>query len=262
MPGFWAEGFWSGDGTSASIPGATTVLAVCTAAAREINVLMFGETLPSDEGFAILGKLNNILDLWNAKKHTVYAVEWEEFTLERGLSPHTIGPDDATWDADQRPVTIEGASFVYTTGSVPVYVPIHVHDANWWDAQRTPGVESSVPTDVAYVPDWPNGKLYFWPTPDTAGTVRLYFRRVFAHVLLSDAITMPPGYRAALELTLAEWIAPSFGRQVSQDLKDRARDARATIAGNNDVTPPYSTVDSGMPGHRSHGWTWLTGPRW
>jgi len=50
----------------------------------------------------------------------------------------------------------------------------------------------------------------------------------------TDTFALPPGYQAALELTLAENLAPSFGQTVARSTERRAREARSLIFGNND----------------------------
>src|SRR5688500_5359263 len=105
-----------------SVSGAVSVLDICTAAARELNILMTGEPLNANDGAAILGKLNLILDQWNAQRQTAFSVAWHTFTLTPGLSPHTIGPT-STWELPVRPDRIDGASFIYESGSTPAYVP-------------------------------------------------------------------------------------------------------------------------------------------
>lgn len=244
------------------MPGPLAVAALCQDAAEELNLVMVGETLDANDAAVLVRKLNTLIDLWNAQREAIYAVQFAEFTLVPGLAPHTIGPTGATFTVPQRPVALDGASFILTTGSVPVYVPMAVRDAHWWDAQAMPALATSVQTDVFYNPTWPNGELFFWPVPTVMARVCLFMRAVLAEVTLIDYLQMPPGYRAAITLTLAEDSAPAFGRDVPGVTTQRAREARAVIFGNNDLTPPYSTVDAGMPGHdtlRSSTRNWMTG---
>jgi hypothetical protein len=244
------------------MPDPLAVATLCQDAAEELNLVMVGEALDANDAFVILRKLNTLIDLWNAQREAIYATQAREFTLVPGLAPHTIGPAGATFTVSQRPVAIDGASFIYETGSTPVYTPILVRDMPWWDAQPIPGLATSVQTDVAYNPTVPLGELYFWPVPTTQARVSLFMRAVLAEVTLTDHVTLPPGYRAAVTLTLAEDIATAFGRDVPAKTEQRAREARAVIFANNDLTPPYATVDAGMPGHqavRASTRNWQTG---
>jgi hypothetical protein len=211
----------------------------------ELNILGAGEVLsPEDAAFG-LGKLNRLIDLWNAKGQAVYNDVLNPFTLTTSLSPHTIGPTGATWTLSQRPVKLTAATLVINGTRRPITV--HNGDVGWYTSLALPAL-SGDPTDVYYEPDWPNGKLYFYPVPSNAYSVELWARVVLASVAAADVFSQPPGYREAMTLTLAESLGPAYPNAVvSADLKTHARDARATIFGNNDVTPRIATVDGGMP---------------
>lgn len=232
---------------------------LCTDALLEVGILAAGETASAiDLGFT-LTKLARLLDNWNAERAAVYATAFATYTMTAGLSPHTIGPTLATWFATQRPVAIYGASLVLTGGSTGVFTGITLRDAQWWNAQSTPELESTYPTDLYYQPDWPNGSLFFWPVPQAAYDVQLQIRVVLAELALDDVVTMPPGYLDATILTLAEDLCSAFGVPIPPTLPSKAAKARARIFANNDVTPRLRTQDAGMPS-RAGGWfNWLTG---
>jgi hypothetical protein len=109
-----------------------------------------------------------------------------------------------------------------------------------------------------YEPGWPNGRIWFWPLNSTTQSIELLSRIVLANLALATTFTLPPGYRAATVLTLAEDLAPAFQVAVSPMTVEKARQARARIFGNNDVTPRLVTADAGMPGGGG-GWDYRTG---
>jgi hypothetical protein len=205
----------------------TTALNICQDALFEIGVLAPGESLQAADGAFALGKLNRLIDNWNAERAAVYSDQFEAYTLVPSLAPHTIGPTGATFTVTQRPVTIEGASVILDNVTPAVYVPIAVRDAAWWDAQTVPDLTAEFPTDVYYEPAWPNGKLWFWPVPTTAYGVNLMTRIVLAELTLASSFSLPPGYKDAITLTLAEDLASPYGAQISQITREKARDARA-----------------------------------
>ena len=238
-----------------------TALNLCEDAAREIGVLGEGNSLsPADANF-LLGKLNRLLDNWNGERAAVYASAFNTFTLTAGLSPHTIGPaaSSPTFTMAVRPVELVSAALILTGGDLPIYLTMTVRDNQWWADQTVPTLETSIPTDVYYQPDWPLGKLYFWPVPDTAYQVDLETRVLLAEVTLSTTISLPPGYRDALTLSVAEAACPGFGRAVSPDLRLSAVQARARIFANNDTTPKLVTQDTGMPSGQGSYLNWRSG---
>ena len=237
-----------------------TIRDICADALMEIGALAQGEAISDGDATFVLGKLNRLLDNWNAERQAVYAEQYATYTLVPGTSPHTIGPaaSSPTWTAAQRPVSID--SVLLNLGG-DVYTPIRLRDAQWYDAQLTPAITSDIPTDCYYNPAWPLGQLYFWPVPSTAYDVELQTRVVLANVTLPQTFTLPPGYQDAVTLTLAESLVPAFGRPGNADLSAAAAKARARIFANNVQTPRLRTQDAGMPvsgGPRPY-FNWLTG---
>lgn len=211
-----------------------------------------------------LARYNGLLNLWNAQQQAVYAVLFPTYTTTSGLSPHTIGPDTATWSATQRPVAILGANQQIGSGTSLVNIgPLALRDRAWWLANAVPGVQAGVPTDLYYEPTWPNGSVYLWPVPNDAYTVQLELRVLLAEIDeddVTDDFSLPPAYQRALMLTLAEDLANPLGQAVGPSLITKARDARAACFGNNNPAVRIRTRDSGMPGGPpSGGFNFLTG---
>lgn len=227
--------------------GATVITGrdLVTDALLEINVYDAIDSIAPQDAAYVLRKLNRILDNWNAERPAVYADAFNTYTLTPSLSPHTIGPS-GTWVTTQRPVSIEAALLLYSTSLNP-RVGITIRDAAWYASLTIPALSTAFPTDLYYEPDWPNGKLFFWPVPSSALQVTLLSRLVLARLQLDDAFTLPPGYQDAITLTLCEDIAPTFEKQVAPSLAKKAADARDRIFSNNVEIPRLVTQDSGMP---------------
>lgn len=224
-----------------------------TYALQEIGALAQGETPSSDDVNYAFVKLNELIDEWAARKAYVYAMQFIVYTLVPGLSPHTIGPSGATFNATIRPVRIEGATLVLNTSTPTVDVPINVRDDQWWNYLRVKNLQSNLPTDLYYQPDWPNGSLFFWPVPNQNYQVRLETWNAINQIASVDTvISFPQGYEKALRLSLAEDLIPGFEKaNPSPVLFQKALLARKAIQGNNDQSPTMMTVEAGMPNRGS-----------
>lgn len=232
-----------------------TARTICEEAADELQIKGAGQTLEAEDADTLLVTLNRLLDSWNAKRRAVYADTFNSYTLSAALSPHTIGASGATWTVTQRPVSIESAQLL-TDG---IGRPIEVKDAAWWAAQPNKALTGD-PTHVAYDAAWPLGRLFFWPVPDAAKDVELWTRVVLAQMTLDTEFTLPPGYKNAIVLTVAEHAAVKFGKSVPVELAHLAREARALIFDNNDRVPSLATADAGLPGGCSRAYDFNRGP--
>ena len=183
-----------------------------TQSLTELRVARAGDTINPEDMTLGLYLFNRLLDQWNANGRAVYAERFDDFTLTASLSPHTIGPTGATWTLAVRPVKLFACQINIGSNT---FIPVTVRDAAWYQGQAAPAHTESVPTDVYYRPSWPNGSLYFYGVPPTAYTARLWTETLLAAVAQTDTFTMPPGYQTAIELTLAEDGASSFGQTAS-----------------------------------------------
>jgi hypothetical protein len=238
-----------------------TAADICRAALLDLNVFEPSDSVSNDDLAFVLTKLNRILDNWNADRTAVYADQFVTSTLTAALSPHLIGPTGSlTFVVTQRPVSIEGAVLIYATASAP-QVALTLRDAAWYRSLSIPSLSTAIPTDLYYEPDWPNGKLYFYPVPSAALRVTLWTRIVLSQLLLTDTFTLPPGYQDALTLTLSEDIATAYEKQIPASLTRKAQEARERVFLNNVDVPLLSTQDSGMPtsGGRGNSGTYYSG---
>lgn len=216
---------------------------------QELRVLNATEAPSGEDADLVLGKLNRILDNWNAEIGAAYCHVVSSFTLTPGLNPHTIGPSGATWTAT-RPVSIDGAALLV---DATTRLPIRVHSDSWRMGLIDPQTTGD-PTDLDYVADSPIASIYFYPIPSGAQTVELLLRVVLAALTFTADVTLPPGYHDALVLTTAESTARIFTREdAPASLVREAAKARARIKSNNYRIPRISTRDDGMPGGSGRG---------
>lgn len=239
----------------------TSVNAICEAAYQEIGVLGEGQPMSALKGAAAVKKLNLLLDNLNAERCGVYTDLFPTGVLVPNLAPHTIGPS-GTYVVTQRPVTLDGCNIIDSSVTPPcVIANLNIRDQNWWLAQSVKALTSTLPTDVYYQPSWPNGNLFFWPVPTVAYGVEFMIRVVLAGVTLQTVTdAMPPGYEEMVTLTLAEMLAPGESQAIPASTAKRAREARARVYANNDITPKVATKDYGMPGgRRQSDFNWRSG---
>lgn len=204
---------------------------------EDIGVLAQGETAEAGNAVRALRILNDVLDLWNTTDRAVYADETLSFTLTASLSPHTLGPDGATWAVATRPVEIKSASLEVSN----TRTPLAIQDADWYAGLTTPEDTSEQPTALYPEYAWPNANLYFYPVPTSAYTVHLRVRRLLESLALDDEFDVPPGYRLALRLTVDEQSLKPFGQPPDPELSHRASKARAAVFSRNVTIPKICT---------------------
>jgi hypothetical protein len=211
------------------------------------------ETIKPVDAQDVVDQINLLFDDWQADGRASVAEVFSTFSIVGGLQPHTIGPT-GTWQLPARPVTIDGLAWLSSQGN---YSPITVHtDPQWWQRQTVlnPGILSS----AYYSADVPNGSLYFTGLPADGTQVRVMTRGTLGAVLLTQSVTLPPGYQSAIELSVMEGIiADAFGATVSPRLERLAGRARARIFGKNLRIPTLSA--RGAPGTRGGWWDYRTG---
>jgi len=231
-------------------------------ALTEIQVLAAGETATAEDSALALTRGNYIMDEWSAREPFAYNVQFTLYTLTANHAPHLIGPGLSSPDfaVSQRPVKIEGASLLLTSSTPNVDVPLNLRDDDWWNNQRVKSLTSSIPTDLYYSPDWPNGSLNLWPVPSVSYGLRLETWGLLTQfAALNTTFSMPPAYRKAFMLTLAEELCGPFGKTPSPMLILKAREARKAVQGNNSGSPRIATAEAGQGGNTRGGFNWLTG---
>lgn len=222
---------------------------ICLEACQDAQVLGPGEVLAGDIAANVLSRLLRILDNWNADQRFAYAERFDQFTITPSHNPHTLGPVLSAPDFvyPVRPVTLDAASVVDTSVSPNVSIGIALLDWQGYNAISVPGTTSPYEVAAYYEPAEPLGKLYLWPIPTTAYKIELWTKTAFGAYALTDTVTLPPGYRDALTLTLAESVAVLWEQQPSPLLIMRALEARRRAFGNNNMPLALATRDSGMP---------------
>lgn len=229
-------------------------------ALAEIKVARAGDVLEPEAQASALYILNEWLDMLNGNGRALYASSFPQFTLIPNHQPHTIGgtgsgadwinPTNGGSALIARPVRIKGANLILP-GSIRKKVDV-IGDEDWM-AVTAFAITTTIPKKLAYSPDWPTGSIRLWPVPTAAYSLELWIDTLLAQLLATDIIDLPMGYPAAMRLTLAELLAPTFNAVVSRKTEQAAIRARAIAFGTNDIMPSIRTRDGGMPGGTHRG---------
>lgn len=231
-------------GITPSPPGlnsiTTTVQQLIVAALSEIGALAAGELPGIDDSTWVLQKLQRLIDRYNAREPFTYDYTFSTFSLIPNHQPHTIGPEPADFQVNQRPVDIPSIGLILLNSSAGtlVEVPLTKRDKDWWANQAIKGLTSTLPTDYYYDPAWPNGNIYFWPVPTAVNNVLIQQRMVITQVTsYNQSFSMPPAYWDAIVYPLAVSLCPSYEKQAGADLIKLAMDSVKAIQANNLRSP-------------------------
>lgn len=229
----------------------TTVLDLITASLQDLGAIALGEVPTAAEGQACLNALNNMVEQWNTESLIVYNIAPQLFAYVAGQASYTMGTG-GDFNAD-RPVTIESA---YNRGNagMPNEVDYPIYVTNNYEEYSdiiTKRIETTLPLIVYYNGDVPLQTLTFWPIPvDTTYAPYLWFwTKITNFALISDTITLPPGYKRALQKNLSLEVAPAYGSTVSPLLERQAVESKGQIKRIN-YTADLMSMPYGIPGTR------------
>lgn len=214
-----------------------TVNEIITDALQDLNVYGPGEAISAHDQQYCLRMLNKMISQWQTKKMMVMG----QFSLPfncNGQVQYTIGPG-AEIDVPL-PATVDSAFFRLTNIDYPVEVLTSYEDYVNITLKQIAG---SIPTCIFYNRNYPTGIIYIWPQP-SVGQVFLTVRDVLTkYVSMTDTITFSDDYALALQFSLEELIARTFGRTVTPDLKLDAKNARDVVMRNNLSIPRMGMPD-------------------
>ena len=193
-------------------------------AMRLTGNLAAGETLEPADAADGLDALNTMLDSWATENMFVYVLSQDTIPLTANLASYTIGPTGTF--VSTRPVDIEVATYLDFSG---VSYPIKTLTTAQYGSIAVK-TQSGIPSAIWYNPTLPNGTLTLYPVPSQAMTLQLWSTKVLiAFPDLTTDVTLPPGYKRAIELSLAEEFAPEFLTEANRTLTLKASTARRNI---------------------------------
>ena len=194
-----------------------TVLDVITRALKLIGVQSSNEEVDSDDASDALAQLNGIIEKWNIDKLRSYAQTDITFNLVPGQNTYTIGPA-ADFDTD-RPVRIENM-FVRDTSGQNLDYNVTGISFDEYKSIRLKTIQSFWPRWFYYNPEFPQGTLQFYPTPDRAYELHITEWIKFGdYTSTGDTVALPTGFNELLVYQLATEMCSYFSVQCPPDVK-------------------------------------------
>ena len=206
-----------------------TVLELIRRSLRLIGALGVGEAPSAEETSDCILALNQLISSWSLNALTVYTKLNSKYTLTNGLPYFTWGiePDPlAVVQPDfnsPRPDTIFRAYRIDPGGSYELSQIGKEH----YDAISEKNA-FGVPDRFYYEPDYPWGKVYLYPNPDSSCEIEFsVFKKIDKIEYPDDEIMYPPGWDRALAYNLALEVAPEFGLMPSELVVKNAMESLA-----------------------------------
>lgn len=196
----------------------TTAQQIINRAAELIGYKDTEESLSGNEASNFLGILNDLVGTWNTQR--LYIVATTTVSANVSSSPVSIGASQTL--NTPRPIRLEGV-WVRDGG---IDYPIRLITSAEYDAIQNKSDTTTYPECAYYSPGLPSGSLYLWPAP--ASVIALHVRvmtQLSEFAALSTDYNLAPGYKRALELSLAEELFPSRVTPKLQQMADSARRA-------------------------------------
>lgn len=217
----------------------TTALSIIDRAFELIGYKDPDETLSGAESQVGLAVLNSMLDGWNTQR--LFIVTTQDVSQSVSGLPITIGVGGTI--NVTRPVRMEQGAFVRQSNAD---YPITWLTSGEYQSIILKSTTSNLPCYGYYEPAVPLGKIYLWPSPSAA--VELHLQVMTQLVEFADLATdynLAPGYRKALQFSLAEELAPGR-RPLEARIERSAANARRAIRRTNVEVPQMGFLSPGM----------------
>lgn len=227
-------------------PGDTVSVAGCLT--PSLNVLDFIVTNSTPTQFSLSVFAANVANEIEPNALAIYSTPQDQF-------PHFATPY-------ARPIGIMDANIVLNNVSPIVRTPIRIRDHDWWMANSVRTVPSSIPTDLYYNNNFPNGQIFLWPMQNVNYLIELeVYQDLAALPTVQTQFYMPQGYQDFVAYSLAEAICPAYGKELSPTARNLYNKAVLRVQGLNSFIPKIATRDYGIPigSQRGTVFNWLNG---
>ena len=211
-----------------------TVLMMIERAYSLLGYKAAGETLSAEDADYGLQALNAMLDGWNTQSMSIISVG-EVIASVSGISA-TVGPG---MDFDTpRPVRVEDGSFSRING---IDYPVKWIDRATYANITLKTVRSHYPQYAYYDANMPTATVFFHPVPSSGVEFHLAVQTQLTEFNDVNApVTLAPGYRKAIEYSLAEELAPGI-KELPMTVIRTAANARRVMRRTNVDVPLMST---------------------
>lgn len=196
----------------------TTALDLITDALGELGVAQAGQTLSANDSALGLRVLNRLFQRWSNMRLLQPVLDELSVTMT-GAASYVLGPGGSP--AVARPLKVLSATYVDTGG---LEYPVQIVAREQWDAIPNKADTGTYPSCIWYAAELTNGIVYTWPK-SPSGTLKLDVLTNMQALGMSDTLTLPDGYEAAIVPTLADDLAAHYGEQTPADTRRRAAGA-------------------------------------
>ena len=180
----------------------TTALQIINRAAELIGHKDPDETLGGNDVANFLAVLNDMVDAWNTQR--LYIVTTTTVSGAVSANPVSIGSGQTLDTA--RPVRIESGWTRLNGLDHPIRRWLTAAE---YDAIPNKSDTSDMPQAAFYSPGLPDGSIYLWPAPSASLSLHVrVMTQLSGFAAVSTAYDLAPGYKKALEYSLAEELAP------------------------------------------------------
>lgn len=218
-----------------------------SSALREIGIGAPGEALAPEDSDWGLEALQRRIDLINAQRQLIYAVNFEVFQTPANTQPITIGPG-AQFDFPAPPIRIESATWILPSGGTNIDLPpMRILTDQEWAEVSIKNLTSTLPTALYYSRGASVGNINLLPIPNVSQQIRLQLWSALSQALaLATNLSLPPGYWMYLLCAVASDVAHSYGPEQSEAVSSpsfmlKYREASNAIRQNNQTTPPLKS---------------------
>ena len=172
----------------------TIVATIVNDAGFAAKVVGQDQVLSSGDSQLILRILNRMLDSWSNEKQMIFVNETQSFTMTPSVNNYSTA-----LLSRGRPIAINAMTVLLSN----IYYPVSIIDLLSWNA-ITYKITQSIPNQCYYNAEFPDGTMYFYPTPYAPFTCNVDCQYpITSTLLLSDDLVLPPGYEAAIVAGLA-----------------------------------------------------------
>jgi hypothetical protein len=225
-----------------------TGLSLITDTLLDLGVLAAEETPSNAEAVDCLRRLNRMIDAWGTQRLTMLAIVRTSTVIAANTASYTIGTGGEINIV--RPLKIQPGDarlILDTSATTATEVPLEVLTEPEWAAVTQKSLTSSLVQAISYDYAWTAGlgRITFWPVP-TVGTTALVLYTPLAITAFADlttSYTFAPGYEEALQDNLTLRCAPMFGKPITPEMTDRARQSLGTIKRAN-IRPVELQIDA------------------
>lgn len=192
-----------------------TALDMITDSFQKIGVFAPGETIDAASAQTALNILNDMIDSWSNEALTCYAILEQHAPLVVGQSAYTIGPGgNFNMTRPLRILDSQGSAYILDTNGNKYLMTIVPQDI--WNSTTQGNIDSNFPDTLFYDPQFPLGIINIFPSPTIVYTMYWdSYLQLSEFPTLTAPLSLPPGYRKAIQDCLAIEMYPYFASQAT-----------------------------------------------